>query len=297
MAHIACHRFIQHAGRAVLYALICPGYAGFRGNIIFICQVAGQVCRGEGNHLAVIERFDAFHIGIVHLLAAVHRNPFELHGADALHVIDAGFRNNCVRRVNDQIIFRFEDRRRRNLGIEQPERHVHGLDIFHTVVGRKRVRQKLPPFIEFLQGFHSFFFRLFERNDVVRLQHPLKPGGNHGGVATITAFRRNRIFIADQFRAAGGAGKGLQVCGFVFREFAACMLRVPFRFLGFCFLRRPFFLPGKHFFNGLDLKFRTAVLTGHFIIAGQKTQRGATVWTFVADRCIRHIVTSIPFYA
>ena len=87
-------------------------------------------------------------------------------------VVDAGFDNRFVRRLKDGIVFGPEGCRRRDLGMEEPERNVHGLYGFDAVVSRKGLGQEPAPLIEFLQRRYGFVFRLFERNDVIGLEHP-----------------------------------------------------------------------------------------------------------------------------
>ena len=148
----------QHGEGTLRQPFIGPGDGSVGVDVVFIGQVTGEIGRTERDHFAVVKGLDAFHICIVHLLAAVDRDAMEGQRARPVTVVDAGFDNRFVRRLKDGIVFGPESCRRRDLGMEEPE--------------RKGLRQEPAPLIELLQRRYGFVFRLFERNDVIGLEHP-----------------------------------------------------------------------------------------------------------------------------
>ena len=196
------HRLFQDSKGTLRQPFIGPGHGRFGVDVVFVGQIAGKIGRTERDHFAVVKGLDAFHIGVIHFLAAVDRDAVESQGPRPVAVVDVGLDERFVRRLEDGIVFSPESRRRRDLGMEQPERDVHGLDGFDAVVGRKGPGQEPAPLVKLFQRRHGFFFGLLEGNDVVGLEHPGKAAGNEGRVATVTTFRGHGILVADDFSTA-----------------------------------------------------------------------------------------------
>ena len=61
--------------------------AVLHGNVILVGEEAGQIRRGKGLELLVVEGLDGVHVVVGHLARGVHRHALEPHRARAAHII------------------------------------------------------------------------------------------------------------------------------------------------------------------------------------------------------------------
>ena len=292
---IACNGVCQTALGTFDNTLISTDYSSLGIHIIFICQKACQISSAEGNHFAVVKWLDALHKGIVHLLAAIYRDALKGHGAFTLAVIDNGSRNNLIIGFINTVAGTLIAAAGTNLGVKQPKRYIHRLDILHTIVGRKGVRQQGSSLVEFLEGSNSFLFGFLEGDDEVRLQHAFEAARQHGRAAAVAAFCCHGVAIAHNLRTAAGAGKRLHLLCFVSFPFTAGSRGIPLCLLGSLRFGSSGFLGGIHFFYSLNFQLGTAVFAGHLIMTGQKRQRRAAVRALIAYRGFSHNITSLKY--
>ena len=276
-------------------ALISTCYSSLGIHIILICQIACQISGAEGNHFFIIKRLDAFHKGIVHLLAAIYRDALKGHGAFTFAVIHNGSCNNFIIGFINTVAGTLIAAAGANLGVKQPERYIHCLNILHTIVGCKGVRQQGSSLVEFFEGSNSFLFGFLEGDDEVRLQHTLEAARQHGRAAAIAAFCCHGVAVAHNLRTAAGAGKRLHLLGFVSFPFAAGSRGIPLGLLGSLRFGSSGFLGGIHFFYSLNFQLGTAVFAGHLIMTRQKRQRRAAVRALIAYRGFSHNITSLKY--
>lgn len=113
------------------------GLGGFGIDVVLICEAAGEVGAREGDEVCVVEGLDAFHIGVVHLRAAVDRDFLKSHRPASFAAVDAGLCDRLIGGIDDMVAFCAEGGTRTDVRIEEPEWHVHRLYGFYTVVLRK----------------------------------------------------------------------------------------------------------------------------------------------------------------
>ena len=289
---IACNGICQAALGTFDNARISTCYSSLGIHIILICQKACQISGAEGNHFFVIKRLDAFHKGIV---AAIYRNALKGHGAFTFAVIDNGSRNNLIIGFINTVAGTLIAAAGTNLGVKQPERYIHRLDILHTIVGRKGVRQQSSSLVEFLKGSNSLLFGFLEGDDEVRLQHTFEAARQHGRAAAVAAFCCHGVAVAHNLRTAAGAGERLHLLCFVSFPFAAGSRGIPLSLLGSLRFSSSGFLGGIHFFYSLNFQLGTAVFAGHLIMTWQKRKRRAAVRALIAYRGFSHNITSLKY--
>ena len=158
-----------------------------------------------------------------------------------------------------------------NFWIEQPKRNIHWLNRFDAVICSKIARQKQMTLVKFFQSVYGVLFSLFERNNVIGLQHSVKTFRNHRRIAAINAFGRHCVFIADQFRATTRTSKRLKGFCFVIWPFGAGIFRFPFSFLSFRRTSCSFLFIAEKFFNRADFKLRAAIFASDGLFSRQKT--------------------------
>lgn len=245
--------------------------------------MACEVGRGKRYEFCIIERLDAVHVRIVHALAAIDRDAREVHGTGALALVDARLRDDLIRRLAAHIVLGVEIGPGKDIGVKEPERHVHRLDVLRAIGPGKAVGQQILALVEGLQSLLRLFLRLLEREDEVRLHHPLEFCRHHVGAAAVGTFCRHRIAIGNELGAARGAGLHGHGAALLWRPLAARCGSVKFGFL--CFGSAPggFLIPGEHRLDGRDLKFGAAVLAADRIASRLEGKRRTALRAFIAD--------------
>ena len=102
------------------------------------------------------------------------------------------------------------------LGVEQPEGHVNALNLGDVVLALERLGQEGFALIIFGQLGDGGVLVHLEGQDVFGLQLARKLAAQHGGVAAVGAGGGRRGGVADQLRAAGGAGVAGKAAGLRF---------------------------------------------------------------------------------
>ena len=89
--------------------------------------------------------------------------------------VDACLRDGLSRGLRHIVGLRTERRTCVDIGIKEPERNVHRLDLLDAVRVLECIGEQPPALVELLERGDSVLFRLFERNDDCRAQPPVNP--------------------------------------------------------------------------------------------------------------------------
>ena len=108
--------------------------AGFDILIVFVGHVARQECCRERLERAVVIRLDGIHVAVGHLGRAVHRHAHELRGTGAADIIVLGRGDDIIAVAVAGAGRGFILTRTGGIGIEQPERDIHALDLLDMVL-------------------------------------------------------------------------------------------------------------------------------------------------------------------
>ena len=255
--------------RGLVHPLLGTGVTGLFVLVVPVSQKAGQVCRREGNHRAVIERFDGVHVGVRHLAGTVHRDLYKIGGAVPDDVVELGRCHDVVALPVAFAELALVPAARVNMGVVEPEGNIHALNFLDVVVAAEGFWQEELSFIIPGQLVDGGFPVELEGDDVLGFQFAGEFAAKDGRVAAVGAGGRGGLGIADQLCTAGRAGIAVQPGGFGLAPKGS--VRLGFGLLcGFCGLFRVRFggcvglclLAGILGFNLLDLIAGTAVVAG-----------------------------------
>lgn len=111
--------------------------------------------------------------------------------------------------------------------VEEPEGNVDALQLFDLVVGAEGFGEEALFSIVFFQSGDGILLFQAEGENIVRPQGAGKLTGNDRRVAAVDAGGGGGRFVADEFRAAGGADIGTQLRGLGFVPLGAGAGGVP----------------------------------------------------------------------
>ena len=161
------------------------------------------------------------------------------------------------------------------IGIKQPERDIHALDLVNMVLILKNLReQSFAAIMLHKRSFGRLFIQL-KRNDIVRAQRTCELTHHHHGVAAEGAGRSGGGRIAHDLAAAGLAHIAAQILRFSLLPLTA---------------RRRFLLHivGLLGFQGivialqsLHVKLGAAIRTFHLLRSAVKLDGTAAAWAFI----------------
>ena len=151
-----------------------------------------------------------------HLGRAVHRHAHELRGTGAADIIVPGRGDDIIAVAVAGAGRGFILARTGGVGIEQPERDIHALDLLDMILRREGIGQESLPAIVFFQCGLGGVLIQHKRQDKLRPLHAAELPRDDRWIAAVRAACRGGRLVTDQLCAAGRAGIAAQSGGLVF---------------------------------------------------------------------------------
>ena len=206
---------VVHGG---VHSLANPLLAVFRGYVVLVGEITGQIRHVEGRELLVIKRFDGFHECVLHLGGAIHWNACKICRCVPLQQEMVGF-GVLIFGIRPGMYPRSSVAAAEICGaVIQPEGDVHSGDLLQPLFRGKALGKKGLALAKTEERGLGVLLVFLEGDDAVGLQAAAETGRHDGGIFAVGAEGSRRILVTEDFSAAGGTLEDTQGAFLVLAE-------------------------------------------------------------------------------